>query len=350
MRNYLYFWIGIIASIFGWSVAQFLVVDLRPFWENTNLTFFLKFPYTVRFVIITSFLAIGIVKAEVFLSHPTRIKAGLRIIRWPLFMAISSAILSGLLSALISYLLKLSPLPAFFIRLVDWILIGIAVGFAEGTSWYLRSLVKEELDVQQVQKRLFTSCLMGLLGSITAFIISERYLNQDLISFMLLGGLLGGALSVTSSPSSQPALRAGEGFEPTRSNSESGKNLIRGKLKFANNSRTRKIEEGLSIELPKKGEVLIGSDSEAQIYISDLPQHSAKISIDNDGVWIFPCDTNGITMKNRQLLIEPCINPEEQGGEKLRHNQIITFKTQSNTEIRKHVRFVYYDRFLDPEA
>ncbi|MDZ8239355.1 MAG: hypothetical protein RMZ69_19765 [Nostoc sp. ChiQUE01a] len=354
MRNYLYFWFGIIGVILGWSVSQFVLFDLQPIWSASNFTFFLEYPQLVKLTIISSFLALFMVMAEAFLSQPTRIKAALRVLRSPLLIALILGIISGLLSTGISTVIRIIiPAPAFFIRLLDWILIGLTVGLAEGLSWCLRILIREKPDFRRVKERLRNSLIIGTVGSIVAFFLSEIYPKQDIVSFIILGGVLGVALSFTSSPSYQIALRAGAGFEPTRSSfTKNSADKINGNLKFTNDSRNRKIEEGLSIQLTDSKEVLIGSGETANIYVSDLPPESAKITIRNRKAWISPCGKNNLIYRNRQIFIAPCSNPEDDLEEqeiKLLHNQIITLKC-INTTKRKYVSFVFYDRFLDPEA
>ncbi len=353
MRNYLYFWFGIIGVVLGWSVSQFLLVDLQPIWLGSNFTFFLEFPQLVKLTIISSFLALFMVMAEVFLSQPTRIKAALRVVRSPLLIALVLGIVSGLVSAGISVIGKITPAPPLFIRLLDWILIGLTVGLAEGLSWYVRIFIREKPDFGRVKKRLRNSLVMGIVGSIVAFCLSEIYPKQEILSFIILGGVLGVALSFTSSPSYQIALRAGAGFEPTRSSSINlREDKIQGNLKFTNGSNNRKIEEGLSIQLIDSKEVLIGSVETANIYVSDLPLESAKISIRNRKAWISSCGKTSLIYKNRQIFISASINSEidfEQQEIELLHNQIITLQCIDTTK-RKYVRFVFYDRFLDPEA
>ena len=82
------------------------------------------------------------VMAEVFFSHPTRLKQGWKVLKWPLIIAIIASILGASLSGIISFVFKLTGFPAWTIRLIDWLIIGLVIGSAEGITWLLRTLSK----------------------------------------------------------------------------------------------------------------------------------------------------------------------------------------------------------------
>ena len=216
-------------------------------------------------------------------------------------------------------------------------------------------------------------------------------------SFILLGSLLGFLLSFTESPNTQFALKAGYGFEriaggnTTINNINSKTDKDHG-LKFVyvpSKNKSMTIEEGLSIELPKTGNIIIGSDIEqADIIVSDLPHKIATIQTDGRKATIKNCSNNilkklpsEIVIKPREAVNNTTPNPyaaafnntsnqpenhppnldkdsdldkdsesiDDSNETELYHNTIITLYTK-NQDSRKYVRFVFYDRFLDPEA
>ena len=411
MRNWLYFIIGLLASVLGWSISQILLVDLNPIWEKLDFTVFSQFPYLVKFVIITSSLAISMVMAEVFLSHPTRLKQGWEQLKLPLLFAIILSILGAMGSGIMSFILQRTSVPAEFIRLFDWLIIGTTIGLAEGTTWLFRSFSKlyltrkkqEKDDVAKVIKHFIMSVGFGLAAGVFAFFVSEQNLETDLYSFILLGSLLGVALSFSTSPNRQLALKLGYGFERIAgtkliANRLNGKTYKNKGFKFVydpRNPRPRRpiLEEGLSIQLPKKGDLVIGSDVEqADIIVNDLPRKSAIISVSGRKATIEPGQDNILEKLPSEIVIKPLKQLEEENKEnpfaeaipqnnndyenfdtqseitssdmyddyseyesyaaveELKHNTVITLYTNKNTEQRRYVRFVFYDRFLDPEA
>jgi hypothetical protein len=170
--------------------------------------------------------------------------------------------------------------------------------------------------------------------------------------------LLGFVFSRTSSPSYQVALRAGGGFEYTGQpifdygaqeeadreypSIDRAGNL----LAFVSDGEADEIEEGLSIRLPSTGKVIIGSvPGKSNIYLPHLPPHIADLQF-----------------KPRETLLSPnprCFEMIEVNGQtldskksvSLKHNYVITFHTANvNSNKSKFYRFVYYNRFLDPQA
>ncbi|NEQ39738.1 MAG: hypothetical protein F6K40_27215 [Okeania sp. SIO3I5] len=396
MRNWLYFIVGLLASVLAWSFSQVLLVDLKPFWDSLDLTFFAQYPYLIKFFILTIFLAVAMVMAEVFFSHPTRLKQGLKVLKLPLVFAIIASILGASLSGIMSFVIKLTIFPAWTIRLIDWLIIGLVIGSAEGITWLLRTLSKlvfdktrrgGETDTNKVINHFVKSICLSLIVSFIVFIFSEIIIKQDIWSFILLGSLLGFALSLTESPSSQFALKAGYGFERISGGNTTTNNLNpityknRGlKLVYVpSGNRPITIEEGLSIELPKTGNIIIGSDVEqADIIVNDLPDKIATIKINGRKATIENFSNNILKKLPSEIAIKPpeTVNntapnpyanisnqPENSSPNldkdselmdypneiELYHNTVITLYTK-NQNSRKYVRFVFYDRFLDPEA
>ena len=117
----------------------------------------------------------------------------------------------------------LNALEASHVRAIGWLLIGLAVGLAEGLTWRWRSV--EAGDSKRFWQRLFTSTIASIVGAGVASLIFEWVRQEfgpipdelkpweDLVGFSLLGGLLGVVLSFATSPSFMAALRAGAGFE-----------------------------------------------------------------------------------------------------------------------------------------
>lgn len=402
MRNWLYFIVGLLASVLAWSFSQILLVDFKPIWDSLNWTFFAQFPYLIKIFILTIFLAVSMVMAEVFFSHPTRLKQGWKVLKWPLIIAIIVSILGASLSGIMSFVFKLTGLPAWTIRLIDWLIVGLVIGFAEGITWFLRTLRKlvlyqttkeVENDIIKVFNHFVKSISCSLLVSFIVFIFSEIIIKQDIWSFILLGSLLGSALSFIESPNTQFALKAGYGFERiaggnTTKNNLNPRTYRKCDLKLVYVPRGNKpitIEEGLSIELPKTGNmnIIIGSDIEqADIIVSDLPHKIATVNINGRKATIKNFSNNILKKLPSEIVIKPrepvnntTPNPyatafnnvsnqpennspnldkdsesiDDSNDIELYHNTIITLYTK-NQNSRKYVRFVFYDRFLDPEA
>lgn len=394
MRNWLYFIVGLLASVVAWSFSQVLLVDFKPIWNSLDWTFFAQYPYLIKFFILTIFLAVAMVMAEVFFSHPTRLKQGWKVLKFPLIIAIIASILGASLSGIMSFVFKLTGFPGWMIRLIDWLIIGGIIGSAEGITWLLRTWSKLVLDQRggksdttKVISHFIKSISFCLLASFIVFIFSEIIIKQDIWSFILLGTLLGFALSFTESPNTKFALKAGYGFERIYGGNTTTNNLNpityknRGlKLVYVpDKNLPTTIEEGLSIELPKTGDIIIGSDVEqAHIIVNDLPDKIATIKINGRKATIENFSNNILKKLPSEIAIKPLekvnnrannpyanISNQPQNNSpnldkdskerddinevELYHNTVITLYTE-NQDYRKYVRFVFYDRFLDPEA
>jgi hypothetical protein len=179
---------------------------------------------------------------------------------------------------------------------------------------------------------------------------------EDPIGFSLLGLLLGLAFSITNSPSYLAALRAGAGFEyqgekvdPIEADSVSTEEsqIPRIKtLKFVSNSELKDIEEGLSIQLPNQGKVAIGSNEEAEIYIPGISPEAAILELKQRETVLIP---NSKFFKTITINGEPLRSAQKVS---LKHNYILAFYSlkQDGQNEEKIYRFVYYNRFLDPQA
>ncbi len=372
MRIYLYILSGITSALIGWSLGQFILSDLG--WLQ-------KFPELALFPCIGISLAVGIVATDIFLSNPTRFKRNFSRGIIPLTLATGLGLLIGITSGgLVQILLnpqlrdKVITVPDEFVRIVGWILIGGAVGLAEGLTWRWRSI--EAGDKRRFLQRLTISLSTSILSALVAAIIFE-FIRQkmgempttlkaweDPIGFSLLGGLLGLVLSFSTSPSHLVALRAGAGFEYTEninvsqpqksSNYPHIQKELLPRLKFVSNDFSDKVEEGLSIQLPARGRVKIGS---AQLKILGSQQFGVNICIPG-----LPLHIADLDLASSQTILVPNIkffSKIEYQGEclsestpiKLKHNDLITFHPENGSYNGKKIfRFVYYNRFLDPQG
>jgi hypothetical protein len=369
IRVWLYTVSGTISAILGWSLGQFLLNDLR--WLES-------FPEVVLFPSVAIALAICIVATDIFLCNPTRPKRNLRMGWLPMTIAAGLGLLIGLASGGITQI-PLNPqmrqnvltaLEANHVRAIGWLLIGLAVGLAEGLTWRWRSV--EAGDTKRFWQRLQTSAIASVVGALLAALIFEWVRHQfgqipaalkpweDLMGFSLLGGLLGFVLSFATSPSYMAALRAGAGFEYIATtgispgDGQAATALVNApriqqnrqpRLKFVSDDDGDRIEEGLSIQLPARGKVFIGSAPVAHIWIPGLPLNAGHFELS-------PSETKF------------CPNPKffytvEYKGDRLRedrpitlkHNDLIIFHAEQGEYYGKKLfRFVYYNRFLDPQA
>ena len=363
MRVYLYILSGIASALIGWSIGQVILSDLK--WLQ-------QLPVVALFPCVAMSLAIGMVITDIFLSNPTRPKLSLRTSPLPLSIAAGLGLAIGLISGGIAKILFTPDLvltmsdPA--VRILGWVLIGAAVGIAEGLTWRWRSI--EAGDKKRFQQRLWTSLIASSTTGLLAALIFEWLASgqgeivqkpsgwEDVFGFSLLGGMLGLVLSFATSPSYMAALRAGAGFEYTESmgNYPYGKQTVvmdypklqkqqNPQLKFVSNAYADKIEEGLSIRLPARGTIRIGSGQGAHILIPGLPLHVADLDLTSSQTTLVPNLQyyNTIEYKGNRLGSQQPI--------KLRHNDIIAFHSdQGGYHSKKLFRFVYYNRFLDPLA
>ncbi|BAQ64815.1 hypothetical protein [Geminocystis sp. NIES-3709] len=368
MRIYLYLIAGITSALIGWNIGQFFLTDLG---------LFSSFPELILYPCIAISLAIGMVLNEIFISSPTRPKLCLKKAKFPVLIALGLGLIIGLFSGAIAQILFLPffGIPAVIVRIVGWLLIGVAVGLAEGLTWRWETV--EAGDKKRFLHRLIASIggamgasfLAAILFEVVRVFLQEMPKNlrlaEDPIGFSVLGLFLGLTFSLTSSPSYLVALRAGSGFEyvsqifaqisPESINlSKDYPRIDQSVLTFVSDSSLDRIEEGLSIKLPSKGSFKIGSNNDCHIYIPSLPDHVATIEIKSREAILIPhvlyfnhIAINGEDLKTKKNIV-------------LKHNYLVTFysilkgeNNSENTIIINHekiFRFVYYNRFFDPQG
>ena len=374
MKPYFYILASITSALLGWNIGQLFLSDFGLF---TLLAKIGIFPEIILFPCIAISLAMGSVANEIFLSNPTRPKIILRTLPAPLFIAFSIGIISGLIAGGISQIL-LAPgiaIRPFIVRVCSWLLVGVSVGFAEGFSW--RWLSIKTGNAKYFQQRLFLSLFAASLASLIAASTFELVRQvqgtmpatskpyEDPFGFAILGLCLGIGFSITNfSPSYMPALRAGSGFEYSGEEydaidpcwtilSRYYPRIDRSVLKFIGYHYNYeyddhdKIEEGLSIKLPRQGIIYIGSDSKAHISLPEIPLHAAEIQIKGK---------NAVLVPNQKVFDSIAINGTRLSFYRkitLKHNYVLTFYTNSqgdNIEVPERYRMVFYNRFFDPMA
>jgi hypothetical protein len=350
MRIYLYLLAGITSALIGWNLGQFFVTDLGVF----N-----KLPEITLFPCIAASLAVGMVLNEIFLSSPTRTKLNFRSAPIPIAIAAALGLGIGLGTGLLVQILFLPQLkiPSFIVRIVGWLCIGLSIGLAEGYTWKWRSI--EAGNKRRFNKRLATSIIAGTVASFVAAILFEliRLLIgqsakeiagiEDPLGFSILGALLGLAFSLTVSPSYMVALRAGSGFEYSEIADhlrETELPRIASSLKFISTNETEYIEEGLSIQLPTTGKIIIGSAEGADICIPGIMEYAAHIEFKARDSLLIPNESSVVEVNGEKLVVNKPF--------KLKHNHIVTFRSKQKTNNygKEFYSFVYYNRFLDPQA
>ncbi|MBV5261878.1 hypothetical protein FLX56_26040 [Synechococcus moorigangaii CMS01] len=370
MRGYLYLLAGITSALIGWNIGQIFLADFG---------FLPQMPEIVLFPCVAISLAFGMIINEILISNPTRLTLCLRKMQIPLLIALGLGSIFGLAAGGLAQILfapqiDISPQ---LVRIISWVMIGASVGLAEGTTWRYQSV--EAGDPKRFWQRFTTSVVGASVASLLAAFLFEwlrgffrdspealaTFRNiEDPLGFSLLGLLLGLAFTLTNSPSYLAALRAGTGFEFTGAeyydeddeDDEDGITPLVSNvpvieqplLRFVSNSYSKIIEEGLSIQLPGKGKIVIGSEDnpKAQIRLPNAPKHIAHLNLQGRKAVLLP---------NAKFFRRIAINGERLGSRDprvLNHNDVLTFytKPQDGTYDEKIYRFVYYNRFLDPQA
>jgi len=366
MRVYIYILAGLLSALIGWNLGQFFLTDLDLGQD---------FPEVILFPCIASSLACGMVMNEVFISNPTRPKLSWRIAKIPLLIAIGLGASIGLGAGGICQILFLPEIhvPPTIIRIVGWILIGFSVGLAEGLTWRWHSM--EAGDRKRFWYRFKVSLISASTASFVAaeiFELIRRSLGklpdgfqgfEDPLGFAILGLLLGLVFSVTNSPGYLAALRAGTGFEYTGFNYDDPDTQLQNVnqtdfpyidtsiLRFVTDSENKEIEEGLSIQLPGNGTIRIGSADKSHIHVPGLPLHITDLVLKHREALLSPnprffsqIQVNGQRLTSRRNI-------------RLKHNDVLTFHATTTDRInqdgskQKNIyRFIYYNRFLDPQA
>ncbi|MBW4614154.1 MAG: hypothetical protein KME21_12945 [Desmonostoc vinosum HA7617-LM4] len=384
MKLWIYILSGITFASIGWNLSQFVI---------EYIAWFKQFPELAQSPCVAASLSAGMVLTEIFLSNPTRFKLNLLRLGIPVATAAGLGLFIGLIAGGISQFLLLDQIQKllfFFgsppaVRIIRWMIIGIAVGLTEGLSWYWRSV--ESGKKRRYQQRLQTNVIAGASAGFIAAIIFELLrlifklsvesfqdqFKQDwgfsILGFenfaglLLLGLVLGIAFNFATSPSYVAALRAGAGFEYSKYNEEPAKinkdKPIQVKdqnnnskesdyrLEFVTNEHLDAIEEGLSTQLPPRGTITIGSEPRAHICIPGLPPHLADLDIEERGALLKPNSKH-----YRCISINGNILTSSE-PRRLKHNSIITFychPNRSRKDGKTMFRFVFYNRFLDPEG
>lgn len=392
MRIYLYLLSGICSASIGWNIGQLFLSDVL-----SGQDFLYKNSEIILFPCVAIALAMGMVANEILMSNPTRWKLAVRkaVISVPIAFALG--LLIGLGSGLLFQLLLIFSFPPLIARILGWLVIGVAVGSAEGITWRWRSI--ESGNLQRYHQRLRNSVLFAIAASVMAAIVfelarfnlSEMPQNfkqwEDFVGFCILGLLLGLAFSLSSSPSYLVALRAGKGFEwhglEESVERETYPVIKTSHLQFVStdvsDEEESEIEEGLSIQLPSQGKIIIGSSDNraAAICLPGVEDNMGYITINGNKAYFKPSKQGFLNINIGGIDLTSSKETKE-----LKHNTIITIKTSpakpkldqdpqelnddettttnttpektyEDSEIisqTKLYRFVYYNRFLDPQA
>ena len=394
LRLILYILAGITTALLGWNLSQ-ATFGLLGLLENipilSTVSQLRQWEDIIVFPFITVCLSAGMVLNEIFITNPTRPKLNWRIAKTPLLIAIPIGLLAGVL---IGGLLQIFYLPQFQIeertvRVISWWCIGAVVGLIEGLTWRFYSM--EGGDKERRRKRQFISLFAASLASVVAAGLFEIIRNlvsttsdsfqqiEDPLGFCILGALLGITFTFTTSPSYMVALRAGKGFEyrgedisrvtvaidPNYAAKQASLGPVISSqaietLKFVTDHSNKKIEEGLSVRLPDIGKIAIGGTPKkvmpngqkvgSDIFLPHAPAFLAHIEMSNRQAKLVPnsrqddykkIEINGIQLDSSEEII-------------LKHNTLIAFYTDKldddNPNLPKMYRFVYYNRFLDPEG
>ncbi|GAA6623617.1 hypothetical protein [Scytonema sp. NUACC26] len=382
MKLCVYILCGISFASIGWNLSQFIIdyVD----WLKL-------FPEVVQSSCVAASLSVGTVLTEIFLSNPTRFKLNLLRLGAPVATAVGLGFFIGLIAGGLSQILLIPFIRDFLfffgtppvVRIIRWMIIGIAVGLAEGLSWRWRSV--EAGKKRRSQQRLKNNLIAGMAAGFIAAIVFEflrlfiksslETIQEDFkqnwdtsilgfenfLGLLILGCVLGVAFRFATSPSYVAALRAGTGFEYNPYDEEPAKinklKLIEVKdknnnskksdyrLEFVSNENLDIIEEGLSIQLPEKGTITIGSSSKVYICIPGLPLHIADLDIEEHRTSLIPNKKHYKRISVDGKFLDST-NPYP-----LKHNSIVAFFCENpRKDDKKMFRFVFYNRFLDPEG
>lgn len=358
-RLLLYTFSGFFAALLGWSIGQFLWIDLFALLGINAV------PSYLILTVVTPCIAVAMVATEVFLSNPTRHKANWTVLkRTYLPLVTILGVISGAILSALNWQLLSSNWSSTYVRLLSWGLIGLFTGLAESLSWRFRSV---EGAGKRARNRIIQSVVFGLLAGLVAATIYETVRHsfgrfQEPVGFVGLGLLIGCVLSVASRPSYQVALRAGQGFENIQLE-ESFQNIqmecglfsrlnherfAASELSFVplidDRKEPTRIEEGLSIKLPtsaRQGKpIVVGSGENADIFIPNIPKTCALLWTEPNGFKIKCESTRSFKIQNKLLLAGDIAT--------LRHNQILSFYDE--TDPTEFYRFIFYDRLLDPQA
>ena len=384
LRIVLYVLAGLAFPLLGWSIGESLVTDLNILQGAQNREI-------IIFPCVAIVLSIGMVITEIFVSNPGRPKLSIRKAIVPCIIALIVGLVGSLIASGIYQVLFIFNPPPSLIRMSGWLLIGLCVGITESLSWAKSSI--EAGNTKRFQQRLLTSIGGAFGASFIATLVFEFLRNlesvsrqsvgrlDDPIGFAVLGLLLGLTFAFTNSPSYSAALRAGAGFEFKRSvkTIDAGATRILNETKpiiastikfvgrgngsnisfdddddgsglpFAKNNTGGHIQEGLSIQLPGVGKVNIGSDKnkKADIKLPDVAIHIGFIVMEGRTAYFAP---NKMAYESIFINGEQFDLPESKS---LKHGSVIKIcklNPQGGINEEEFYRFVYYNRFLDPDS
>ena len=375
IRFILYILSGSFAALIGWNVSTIIIDVIKLITQivtgNSALTF------TPDFIVLPClafFFAIVMVGTEIFLSNPTRNRNNWRKFRTYFLRTLLLGIFSGVIAAIGTFVVYKGTGVALDVKRLAWGIVGLSTGFCESLSWLSRR--EKNLTNKGNLRILKTSIFGSLAGLVSAIFFAENLpqfrifpdIYDEPFSFFMFGSTLGLFLSFATSPTFQVALRAGEGLEAINLEEDDTRGIKRkrninisfpilkqqGGLRFVieppnegdNPKKPNVIEEGLSILLPTNRSITIGGDPNDDIYLPQIPECCAEIRV------LF--QSAEITIRQNQssvVILSPTPRPKTNNDQKtkiytLRHNQVITFKSQY---AEKLYRFVFYDRFLDPQ-
>ncbi|MBD2195243.1 MULTISPECIES: hypothetical protein [Calothrix] len=360
-RLILYILSGIIAALLSWNFSQMILRIVRILSSGT-------LPFRPDFIllpVLAFFFAITMVATEIFLSNPTRYRNNFQTLRSYFIKTILWSFIAGIVAAFSTVILyEFTPLSATNIKRVAWCIVGLCTGICEGLSWRSRSI---EGLTERGNQRIKNTIIFGSIAGFSAALIIEKLLTHNSLpqeyhepfGFLTFGLILGTFLCFATSPTSQVALRAGEGLEsinPQVIKEEILTGVIRDRPKLkpkggfqfviepdntgVNAKEPDVIEEGLSIQLPAGRIITIGGSTDDDIYLPKIPPQCAVIQVKIPYAEI-TC--------HHQSVVEIYPQPKKKSSDSkynLWHNQVITFKNPDGEEF---YRFVFYDRFLDPQ-
>ena len=391
---------GITTALLGWTISQIIMylldwLAIVPF--IGVISTLRQWPEVITIPTMTVSLAVGMVLNEIIISNPTRPRVSFKKSLIPLLLSILIGLLGGVA---VGAVLQILYLPIFgvsekIVRVLSWLCIGATVGIIESSAWKLHSM--EAGDQKLLKKRRFMSLLGASCLSFIAAVIFEWIRNsiniipqafqeiEDPLGFCILGSFLGLIFTISTSPSYLVALRAGKGFEYRQEKEDPTIDMIDKTyvpktpyelptiskisvedLQFVTNLNDSEfhIEEGFSIKLPAEGEIIIGGTKKEEkqkkdgtiaiigsdVYLPNTPLYLAKINVSKRQTTLIPnrkkeayqkISINGIHLNNSKPIT-------------LKHNTLIAFHTNKSdrddpNEVELY-RFVYYNRFLDPEG
>jgi hypothetical protein len=365
IRFILYILSGSFAALIGWNISTIIIDVVKLITEivtgNSALTF------TPDFIVLPClafFFAIVMVGTEIFLSNPTRNRNNWHKFRTYFLRTLLLGVFSGVIAAIGTFVVYKGTGVAFEVKRYAWGIVGLSTGFCESLSWLSR---REKNLTNKGNPRIVKTSIFGLLAGLgSAIFLAENLprfrifpeIYDEPFSFCMFGCTLGLFLSFATSPTFQVALRAGEGLEAEKlEDGERERNLpilkqqlgLRFVVEPPSTGKNAKlpnvIEEGLSILLPTIRTITIGGHTDDDIYLPQIPASCAKIRV------LF--QSAEITIERNQssvVILSPAPRPKADKDQKikytLRHNQVITFKSQYEEKL---YRFVFYDRFLDPQ-